>query len=315
LGIHDAAYDQDFLHTGRGLPYQEVRQAIDSVFREHSTVSLPELELEPVTDAAGRYVSFTVTQLQLEQGSSELAVITAIDATDQVKVRRRLEAIQREHADLVNELNAANKRLGTVNQELQDANEDLQAANEELMLTQEELQATNEEFEATNEELQATNEELETNNEELQATNEELQTTNDELTARTMELQDLSQQHRIEQSELSSVLERFPHYAMVLNAKDLTIHAVNSAYKELLGARHVISLPLTEVFGGKDMKEFIKVLNRSAKDAEVINTAPFVASIGGGDGNSRRFVHTIVPISDSTGSTIDRLFIYSEGVE
>lgn len=315
LGVHDLAYDQDFLHTVRGLPYQEVRQAIDTVFREHSTVSLPELELDPVTDAAGRYVSFTVTQMQYEQGSSELAVITAIDATDHVQVRRRLEAIQREHADLVNELNTANKRLGTVNQELQDANEDLQAANEELMLTQEELQATNEEFEATNEELQATNEELETNNEELQATNEELQTTNDELTARTMELQDLSQQHRIEQSELSSVLERFPHYAMVLNAKDLTINAVNSAYKELLGARQVISLPLTEVFGGKDMAEFIKILSRSAKNAEVINTPPFVASIGGSDGDSRRFVHTIVPISDSTGSTIDRLFIYSEGVE
>lgn len=315
LGVHDLAYDQDFLHTVRGLPYQEVRQAIDTVFREHSTVSLPELELDPVTDAAGRYVSFTVTQMQYEQGSSELAVITAIDATDQVQVRRRLEAIQREHADLVNELNAANKRLGTVNQELQDANEDLQAANEELMLTQEELQATNEEFEATNEELQATNEELETNNEELQATNEELQTTNDELTARTMELQDLSQQHRMEQSELSSVLERFPHYAMVLNAEDLTIHAVNSAYKELLGARQVISLPLIDVFGGKDMNEFIKVLSRSVKNAEVINTPPFVASIGGSDGDSRRFVHTIVPISDSTGSTIDRLFIYSEGVE
>jgi two-component system CheB/CheR fusion protein len=316
LGVRDLAYEQDFLHTVRGVPYQEVRGAIDTVFREHSSIALPELELDPTADAPGRYVSFSITLMQVEQGSPELAVITAIDATEQVQVRRRLEAVQREHAELVNELSTTNNRLATVNKELQDANEELQAANEELMLTQEELQATNEEFEATNEELQSTNEELETNNEELQATNEELQTTNDELTARTTELQELAQQHRIEQLELSSVLERFPHYAMVLNADDdLTIHAVNPAYKDLLDTRSVIGLPLTEVFGGKDMGDFIKILTRAVRDGESINTAPMVASVGGNAGNaSRRFVHTIVPISDATGSTINRLFVYSEGV-
>lgn len=118
-----------------------------------------------------------------------------------------------------------------MNKELQDANEELQAANEELMLTQEELQATN----------------------------EELQTTNDELTARTTELHELSHQHRIEQLELSSVLERFPHYAMVLNAGDLTIHAVNSAYEQLFATRNVIGLSLTDVFAGKDMEDFTRV--------------------------------------------------------
>jgi two-component system CheB/CheR fusion protein len=316
LGIHDAAYDQDFLHTGRGLPYQEVRQAIDNVFREHSSVTLPELELDQAVDGAGRYVNFSIMPLHVEHGSTELAVITAIDATDQVQVRKRLEAVQREHADLVNELSTTNKRLATVNKELQDANEELQAANEELMLTQEELQATNEEFEATNEELQATNEELETNNEELQATNEELQTTNDELTARTSELQDVTQQHRVEQLQLSSVLERFPHYAMVLNAEDLTINAVNPAYKELLETRNVNNLPLTEVFGGKDIEEFIKILSRAVSSGESINTAPIAVSIGGNNhSESRRFVHTIVPISDATGANINRLFIYSERVE
>jgi two-component system CheB/CheR fusion protein len=316
LGVRELAYDQDFLHTVRGLPYHEVRRAIDTVFREHSPIVLPELELDQAMEGAGRYMNFAITQMQVEQGFPELAVITAIDVTDQIQVRRRLETIQREHADLVNELSASNKRLGTVNKELQDANEELQAVNEELMLTQEELQATNEEFEATNEELQATNEELETNNEELQATNEELQTTNDELTARTTELHDLGQQHRIEQFELSSVLERFPYYAMVLNAEDLSIHTVNSAYQELLGGRNVIGLPLSRVFGGKDMEEFINILNGSVRNAKVINTPPLVASVEGTDNNSRRLVHTIIPISDASGSTrINRLFVYSEGVD
>jgi two-component system CheB/CheR fusion protein len=265
LGVHDLAYDQDFLHTVRGLPYQEVRRAIDTVFREHSTIALPELELDPASEPTVQYVNFTLTPMQAEQGSPQLVVITALDATNQVQIRRRLEAVQREHTDLVNELSATNKRLGPVNRELQDANE-------------------------------------------------ELQTTNDELTARTIELQDLTQQHRIEQWELSTVLERFPHYAMVLNAEDFTIHAVNSAYKQLLGARDVITLPLTEVFAGNDMEDFINALRQSVKKAEVINTAPFVASVRGMDSNALRFVHTIIPISDSTGGKINRLFVYSEGV-
>jgi two-component system CheB/CheR fusion protein len=315
LGVLEMAYDHDFLHSVRGLPYQEVRHAIDTVFREHSTVMLPELELDHA-EGPGRYVNLTVMLMQVEQGAPELVVITAIDATDQVQVRRKLEAVEGEHAELVNELSATNKRLATVNKELQDANEELQAANEELMLTQEELQATNEEFEATNEELQATNEELETNNEELQATNEELQTTNDELTARTSELQDLTQQHRIEQLELSYVLERFPHFAMVLNAEDLTIYAVNRAYQELLGTRNITSLPLPEAFGGKDIDELIKVLNRAVRNGESINTAPIAASIEGNDKtDSRRYVHTIIPISDESGSIITRLLVYSEKVE
>ena len=316
LGIREAAYDQDFLHSVRGLPYQEVRSAIDVVFREHSTQSLPELELSPASEGSGRYVSFTIMSMRVEQGAPELAVITAVDATEQVQLQKRLDAVQREHSDLVNDLSTANKRLATMNKELQDANEELQAANEELMLTQEELQATNEEFEATNEELQATNEELETNNEELQATNEELQTTNDELTARTAELQDVTQQHRIEQFQLSSVLERFPHFAMVLNAEDLTIHAVNPAYKQLLGTRDIINLPLTAVFGGTDVDQLVKTLRKAVQKGESINTAPLGASIDGDNGaDSRRFVHTIVPISDSTGANINRLFVYSERVE
>jgi len=79
------------------------------------------------------------------------------------------------------------------------------------MLTQEELQATNEEFEATN---------------------EELQTTNDELTARTLELQELNKQYRLEQSQVSQMLERFPHYVMIVDAEDLTIQRVNSSYQQ-----------------------------------------------------------------------------------
>ncbi len=171
------------------------RSATPSIlaFREHTSSTLEDLELDQTAIGSGRYMDLTIMPMQVEPGAPSSRDNQRYRYHRAVQVKKRLEAVQREHAELVSELSAANKRFADMNKELQDANEELQAANEELMLTQEELQATNEEFEATNEELQATNEELETNNEELQATNEELQTTNDELTARTVELQHLTQ--------------------------------------------------------------------------------------------------------------------------
>ena len=314
FSVRDVAYDQDFLHTVRGMPYQEMRRAIDTCFREHTTMRLNELELDQSLEGSGSYVSFSIMLMQVDHGVPELAVITALDVTEQVQVKKRLEAVQREHADLVGELSAANKRFATVNKELQDANEELQAANEELMLTQEELQATNEEFEATNEELQATNEELETNNEELQATNEELQTTNDELTARTLELQELTKQHLVEQVQLASLLERFPHYMMVLNAEDLTVHAINPAYKKLIGERDVTGLPMSELFSGKQVDDLVKALKTAVRESRTLNTGAILASVDGYNG-SGRFIHTVVPLSDVTGVNVTRLIVYSEKAE
>lgn len=107
LGIRDVAYDQDFLHTVRGLPYQEVRRAIDTCFREHTTLHLQEITLEESSERSGKYLSFTIVAMQVEQGAPELAVITILDITDQVQINKRLDGIQREHAELVGELSAA----------------------------------------------------------------------------------------------------------------------------------------------------------------------------------------------------------------
>lgn len=312
LGVRDIAYDQDFLHTVRGLPYHDVRRGIDTAFREHTTITLGEVQLDQNVEGTDRYLNLTIMSTQIEQGAPEICVITALDITSQVQLEKRLEAVQHEHSELVTELSVANKRFGAMNRELQDANEELQAANEELMLTQEELQATNEEFEATNEELQATNEELETNNEELQATNEELQTTNDELTARSSELQELMKQNRVEQFQLSQLLERFPHYVMVVNAEDLTIQTINSAYKQLLGGRDVTGLPVSEVFSGHDLDQLLKLAKQAVREIQALQTPAIEATVAGADEKYSRLTHTIVPIPDETGGNVKRLFIYSE---
>jgi len=317
LGIREFAYDQDFLHTVRGMPYHEVRNAIDNAFREQSSMTLSEVELDHTVEGTGRYVDFTIMILQVELAPG-LAVITATDVTERVQLKRKLEAMEREQAELVQELASVSKRYGTINKELQDANEELQAANEELMLTQEELQATNEEFEATNEELQATNEELETNNEELQASNEELQTTNDELSSRTIELHDRTRQHHEAQFQLSALLERFPHYVMILDAVDLTIETINPGYKQLLAGRDVIGLSLFEVFTGKDIEQLIKFLRTAVREGRSITTPPMKAHLAEvTDVDETRFIHTIVPITDTTSeiTKINRLFIYSEKVK
>ncbi|MBA2286338.1 MAG: hypothetical protein H0W02_12720 [Ktedonobacteraceae bacterium] len=192
LGLRDLNSEQDFLHAVRGIPYPQVRSAIDAVFRERGTITLPNVEFEAPSGGSGRFVSLSIALMQLEAGIPDLATVSVIDVTEQIQIKRQLEAAQSEQSQLMYELSGANKRLNDMNKELLAANEELRIANEELLLTHEELQATNEEFETTNEELQAANEELETNNEELQATNEELETTNEELRVRTTELQELT---------------------------------------------------------------------------------------------------------------------------
>ena len=251
--------------------------------------------------------------MQVEAGTPELAMVTVVDTTEGVQVKKRLEAVQREGTELVSELSAANKRFADMNKELQDANEELQAANEELMLTQEELQATNEEFEATNEELQATNEELETNNEELQATNEELQTTNDELTARTMEMHHLTRENNEEQFHLSELLERFPYYVMVVNADDLRIQAVNPGYALLLGKRDVIGQPLTNFFSGEDLQKLLATLRVVAQEGKPISIGPMAVRAAEYGGHAEDlYVHSVVPLHRADGGPAERLFIYTE---
>jgi two-component system, chemotaxis family, CheB/CheR fusion protein len=314
LAIREVAYDHDFLHTAKGMPYHEVRNAIDLAFREHTTNTLKEVEFDQTTVGNGRYMDLTIMTMHVEPGAPELAMITILDNTEAVQMKKRLEAVQREQAELVSQLGAANKRFADMNKALQDANEELQAANEELMLTQEELQATNEEFEATNEELQATNEELETSNEELQATNEELQTTNDELTARTIELHHLIRADTEEQYRLSELLERFPYYVIVVNAKDFTILAVNPGYALLLGKRDVIGQPLTEFFNGDDLDALMEVLKEAAKEGKPITTPPMaVRAVEYGDHTGNLYIHSVIPIHLPHGKT-ERLFIYTEKV-
>lgn len=315
LGIREVANEQDFLHTVRGLPYAQVREAIDTAFRERSTITLNELELDASFGIASRYINLIVMIAQTEPGAPDLAILSVSDATEQVQTRRRLDAVQAEQTQLVAELSTANKRFSDMNKELQDANEELQAANEELMLTQEELQATNEEFEATNEELQATNEELETNNEELQATNEELQTTNDELTARTHELQEMTRELASERMRLAEMVEMSPLYIMMLKGPALLVENFNPRYEQLLAGRDIKHRSFEEIFSGAEMEQFVATVKRSYTEDRTLMTPRMLTHVldERGEQMESYFIHTIAPVHDSAGR-VGGVIIYTVNI-
>jgi PAS domain-containing protein len=302
LGVRELGVDQDFLHTVRGLPYARVRATIDAVFRDKTAMTLSELEMDPSTGGDGRYLLLTAVPMQVELGMPDLAVLSVTDVTDQVQTRRRLEAVQAEQAQLVDELSATNKRLGDLNKELQDANEELQAANEELMLTQEELQASNEEFEATNEELQATNEELETNNEELQATNEELEATNDELSARTQEIHHIMKALEVEQARLERVVEMAPYGIVVLRGPHLDVESFNAEFAHLFVSGEAKGRPFDDVFDGTSHRELLGACWDAVRKDEICTVSP-----AGADGQTS---YAVVPTHDAS-SNVDGLVVYA----
>lgn len=140
LGIRELGHEQDFLHAIRGLPYGEVRDGIDQVFRERGPVTLPELEIDRVGATGVRFLTLSLSWLQADGQGLELAVVSVADATEAVQARRNLEAVQSEQSRLLAELTNANKRLSDMNKDLQDANEELEATNEELTARTQELQ-------------------------------------------------------------------------------------------------------------------------------------------------------------------------------
>ena len=296
LGIRELAIDQDFLHTARVLPYAQVRQAIDSAFQDHSTVTLPDVDSDV---SMGRYLSLTIMPAHIEDTAVHWAVVTIADVTDGVINKKRLEEIQIEQTRTLEELGNSNKRLTSMNTELQEANEELQSANEELMLTQEELQATNEEFEATNE--------------ELQATNEELQTTNDELTARSSELHETARQLSGAREHLDHVVRQFPYYVLIARGPKLNIEAYSARYALLFGDGDAKGEPMEKVFSGDGLEDLIAAARETLKTGNTVTTRRMAAHVAKDDDVGSEFVHVVVAAKDAHGKP-DGVIIFTQNV-
>ncbi|HET9250776.1 MAG TPA: chemotaxis protein CheB [Candidatus Eisenbacteria bacterium] len=293
LGVREAGLDHDFLHTVRGVPYDEVRTAIDRAFRERTVIVLPQLELR---DGMGEARFITMRAIPFEPATIDLALICVENATELVEVRRRLDAVLAEQGQLAEDLGAANQRLMEMNKELQDANEELQASNEEMMLTQEELQATNEE--------------LETNNEELQATNEELETTNDELQARTGELHELTRILTGERVRLTEIVAQAPFHVMVLRGRGLTVEALAQPLEELFQVTTASGRPFEEI----SMEPALELVRIGVRRAFVEGRAWYSEETRVIRGRAERFYKfSAVPTHVADG-TVDGVVLYVEDV-
>jgi two-component system CheB/CheR fusion protein len=297
LGIREHAPERDFLHSVRGIPYAEVRSAIDSALRDGKPVALRDVSLGPGDAGEERFVSLTIAPMGAGAPAEDHLVITVVDATETVNTRRELEAAEAAEKRIVEDLNATNAMLNATNKDLQDANEELQAANEELMLAQEELQATNEEFEATNEELQATNEELETNNEELQATNEELDTTNEELQARTAELEELNTTLRLQRERLVEIVERAPLPVVVLRGKAAIVESFNAPFAAMVGGAAALGNDVDHTFAA--VPEVARGLREAVANGEMWVSGPqSLEDIAATRSPPRLYVFTALPLFD-----------------
>jgi two-component system CheB/CheR fusion protein len=124
LKLPTTATEQDFLHAVPGIPYTEVHTAIEAVFQEGMTITLPEVELDGSTGGNGRFVSLSIAPIQLGALLPGQAAISVSDVTDQ-------------------ELQINLEELETTNEELQATNEDLEATNETLNARTADLQEQN----------------------------------------------------------------------------------------------------------------------------------------------------------------------------
>ncbi len=118
-------------------------------------------------------------------------------------------------------------------------------------------------------------------------------------------------QHRMEQVQLSHLIERFPHYVMLVRAEDLTVQKLSPGYQQLLGNRNAAGLPVSDIFSGTDVDQFMTLLRKAVRETQTVQSDKINAFVGG-DNDSDRLAHTIVPILDESGTTVDRLFIYSD---
>jgi len=172
--------DLDLVRMAREGFSMELRNALQKGRRENIVVRCEGLrahqgagsiglnfEVIPFRRVSGRDRRFLIL---FEPSAPEPAALTG------KKPGKRAPAgsVERENAQLLQELTATREYLQSVIEEHESSNEELRSANEEIQSSNEELQSTNEELETAKEELQSTNEELNTVNEELQTRNTQL---------------------------------------------------------------------------------------------------------------------------------------------
>jgi two-component system CheB/CheR fusion protein len=120
----------DFFHAIGGLPYQEVRTAIDTVMQEGISQTLPEVELTVSAGGNGRVLSFEIYPMPTEVGYPPQVILYVWDVTMQTVAEKT--RLQQAHA--IQEMRTANAHLKTQYEELVCAHEHLLETSQQLLL-------------------------------------------------------------------------------------------------------------------------------------------------------------------------------------
>jgi PAS domain S-box-containing protein len=173
------------------------------------------------------YVNFAYEPLFNGHGEVEAVMVTVVEITDVVNIRKELEDGK---------------------QKLQELVEALEVSNEEYQATNEELNALNEEFAVTNEELQASND-------EVKALTELLTEANTLLTSKNVELNQSLK-------KVFAMFEDSPAPIALLTGRDLIVDTANPEILRLWGkTAEVIGKPLAEAVPELKGQQFLDLLD------------------------------------------------------
>jgi chemotaxis methyl-accepting protein methylase len=119
----------DFFHAISGLPYQEVRMAIDMVMQEGTSQILEEVELTVSTGGNGRILSMEICSMPTEIGTSPQLVIYIQDITMQTVQKK----IQFKQAQAAQELSMSNAHLIRKCNDIERIDEHLRVVSQSLL--------------------------------------------------------------------------------------------------------------------------------------------------------------------------------------
>lgn len=241
LSIHGEGTGEDLLHLVREAPYDELRAAMDSAFRDGEQSSTGEFAVEEITTGQRRTLRMTChppEQASAEQASAEqtsteqtnepgsnetvntgaastgTATIIVADATDHSQKRRELEesleSTRSEFEEHRRSSEEAYERLKRENEEqrerierqAKEESESYREQNERLVEGNRQLEQTNRGLRRRVEEVEAANEQHQLSAEEARASVEEVETLNEEMQATNEELETVNEQLQATVEEL-----------------------------------------------------------------------------------------------------------------
>jgi two-component system, chemotaxis family, CheB/CheR fusion protein len=127
----------DFFHVIAGLPYQEVRTAIDTVIREGTSQAIEEVELIVSAGGNGRVLSLEIYSMPTEIGTPSRLALYVQDVTLQTVQKK----IQLQQVQIIQELSTANAHLNRKYSDLERCDERLREASNSLLTEYQSLAA------------------------------------------------------------------------------------------------------------------------------------------------------------------------------